>query len=134
MNKQTYEMLQRLQNIGISWNDAIALRRISMTLHRWHELECGIGDHDTIYIERENGEEDGKPFLCSANTGRKWRTPDREKGAIRRLSATMSHYPDLVPYVQGDPRGAALYIMRKSDIPAGSNLDSCYSRGIAIFK
>ena len=35
-----------LVNIGINLEDARALRRISMTLHRWYELECGDGnDH-----------------------------------------------------------------------------------------
>ena len=30
-----------LQSAGFSFEDAHALRRISMTLHRWFELECG---------------------------------------------------------------------------------------------
>ena len=29
----------------LSDDDAQALRRISMTLHRWHELECGDSNH-----------------------------------------------------------------------------------------
>ena len=35
----------RLTAIGIEFQDAVALRRISMTLHRWHELECGDGNN-----------------------------------------------------------------------------------------
>ena len=46
----------------------------------------------------------------------------------------MARYTPLVSYVQGDPRGAALYVLRESDIPDGSKLDSCYSRGVAIYK
>src|SRR5262245_56481698 len=41
MTKDTLNMLQRLVTAGISLDDAHSLRRISMTLHRWHELECG---------------------------------------------------------------------------------------------
>ena len=36
-----YNCVDALCRAGISHTDAIALRRISMTLHRWHELECG---------------------------------------------------------------------------------------------
>jgi hypothetical protein len=39
---ETEEMLRRLEQCGISRNDAETLRRISMTLHRWAELECGV--------------------------------------------------------------------------------------------
>jgi hypothetical protein len=52
MNKYTHKMLSRLERSGISCNDALALRRISMTLHRWHELECGVGNTVTWYVDR----------------------------------------------------------------------------------
>ena len=42
LHKQT--CIDALQSAGISYHDAIALRRISMTLHRWHEFECGDGN------------------------------------------------------------------------------------------
>jgi hypothetical protein len=38
------ECVARLEQLGIERSDALALRRISMTLHRWHELECGDGN------------------------------------------------------------------------------------------
>lgn len=44
MNKSTYEMISRLTALGINSDDAWHLRRIAMTLHRWHELECGDGN------------------------------------------------------------------------------------------
>ena len=34
-------LTQALQSLGFDLDEAIQLRRISMTLHRWHELECG---------------------------------------------------------------------------------------------
>jgi hypothetical protein len=112
--------------------DAGSLRRISMTLHRWHELECGT---DRGCIERD--ETTGKPYLTyermSGTRGRSL-INDMERGALKRLKAIMARYPTLSWYVQTDPRGAALYILRPGDVPAGASLDSCYSNGVAVFK
>jgi hypothetical protein len=38
----------------------------------------------------------------------------------------MARYPSLRAYIQGDPRGASLYIMRPDDRE--------YSQGIAVYK
>ena len=130
MNKDTHAMLSRLERAGISHDDALALRRIAMTLHRWHELECGIG---LGCIERD--EETGVPYWISARTGRRlYRTADREKGALKRLAAIMARYPELSAHVQGDPRGAALWILRPGDVPKGADIDGYYSRGLAVYK
>ena len=133
--KTRYDCLSRLERLGVDYDDAASLRRIAMTLDRWHELECGTGDGSyTQWIERD--ETTGKPYFTVENSwGRsRWITPDRESGALRRLEKIMSAYPSLVAYVQGDPRGASLYILDRSEIPAGSDLDSCYSRGVAVVK
>lgn len=127
MNKQTLYMITRLQKLGISMEDCLALRRIAMTLHRWHELECGV---DNGAVERD--EKTLNCFWYNSLTGKRTPTADRETGALKRLQAIMKDYPDLVPYVQGDPRGVALYILRASDIPAGRDLDSCYAHGVAV--
>lgn len=103
-----------LMRAGISQGDAFTLRRIALTLHRWHELQCGS---DYGCIERDE------------TTG-----PDREAGAKKRLAAVMARYPALTAYVQGDPRGAALYILRPGDVLAGSDVNCCYSRGLAVYK
>jgi hypothetical protein len=134
MNKDTIYMLDTLTRAGITLDDAMALRRISMTLHRWHELECG---DDSGCIERgDNGE--GKPFMVrwNAYTGKRmqWAIADRETGALRRLGVIMARYPSLMAYVQGDPRGAALYILRPDDVPEGKDVDAYYSRGLAVYK
>lgn len=138
--------LGQLQTLGISWDDALALRRIAMTLHRWHELECGdSNDYQSWAITRgrKNGKEfvyddNGSPFMerhyHSENGARYEAIPDREKGAKTRLAAIMAKYPTLSFYIQGDPRGAALYILRPGDVPSGADVSSCYSRGIAIYK
>ena len=132
MNNKTAEQLSLLQQLGISWNDAIALRRISMTLHRWFELECGDGKQ---WIERDEATD--KPFMCvHPHSGKSYRykIADRETGARKRLAAIMTKYPELLAYVQTDPRGAALYILRTSDVPAGEQVECYYNRGVAVFK
>lgn len=63
--RDTEEMLRRLENVGISYRDAETLRRISMTLHRWSELECGS---DNGCIERD--EESNKTYWLTS-TGRR---------------------------------------------------------------
>ena len=144
MNKQTVLMLSRLHDAGISLSDADALRRISMTLHRWHELECGDGNsHGSWAIERDdNG--DGPPFMVhhhyahgqGKDTVSRYAIPDRESGARKRLAKIMARYPSLSWYIQGDPRGCALYILRPGDVPAPAykNVDAYYSRGLAVYR
>ena len=125
----TEEMLRRVERVGITRKDAEALRRISMQLHRWHELECGV---DAGGVERD--EETGKVTWYSAHNGKRYPYPDRETGALKRLKAIMGRYPGLGYYVQGDPRGAALYLLPPGTIPAGADVDAYYSRGIAVYK
>ena len=124
-------MLNRLTGLGISSGDAMTLRRVAMTLHRWQELTCGT---DLGAIERD--EDTGRCYWQNGrhDTGRRWRTPDREKGAVKRLAAIMTRYPALDSYVQGDPRGASLYILRPGDIPDGADPDAYFSRGIAVYQ
>ena len=142
-----WECVTRLHEAGIAQGDALELRRISMTLHRWHELECGDGNgHGSWCLAR--GKKDvggafeyddtGRPYLDyhsnSGNTARYSLVADREKGAKKRLQAILARYPGFSAYVQGDPRGAALYVLRPGDVPAGADVSSCYNRGIAVYK
>lgn len=127
-NERKAWMFRALKSIGIADLDAGSLRSISMTLNRWHELECGS---DAGYIERD--EKTGKPYRCNPNNDRRYPTPDRETGALKRLAKIMAAYPTLTAYVQGDPRGAALYILRPGDVPAGEKADAFYSNGIAVY-
>ncbi len=41
-------------------------------------------------------------------------------------------FPDLVAYYQGDPRGASLYIVKRSELN-GSDIHANYSKGVAIY-
>jgi len=121
--------IPRLISLGISEADALHLRRIAMQLHRWHELECGIGSGG---VERD--ETTGKTYWYDARTGRRTPCSDRETGALKRLDKIMDRYKPLGFYVQGDPRGAALYILRPGDVPKGEDPAAYYSRGIAVCK
>lgn len=129
----TPECIPPLVRTGISPDDAHALRRIAMTLHRWSELECG-SEHGCI----ERNETTGRPFWTSAYTTRmatvRHYIADREAGALKRLAKIMAKYPTLKSYIQGDPRGASLYILRPGDVPEGCEAESYYSRGLAVFK
>jgi hypothetical protein len=119
----------RLHSAGISFNDARELRRIAMTLSRWHELECGS---DAGAVERD--ETTGKTTWRDAVTGLRYPCADRETGALKRLAETMKKYPTLGFFVQSDPRGHSLFILRPGDVPAGADADAHYSNGIAVFK
>ena len=117
-----------LISLGISPADVESLRRISMALRRWHELECGV---EGGCVERD--EITRKTYWLNAISGRRYPTPDRETGANKRLAAIMAKHPALQAYVQGDPRGAALYILRPGDVPVGASANSYYSHGIAVY-
>ena len=124
-----------LEALGLSWDEINTLRRIEMTLRAWATLECGnSNDYASWAIERD--EKDDKPYMVRfpyQGDQKTTRTPiaDREKGALKRLDAIMTKYPKLVRYHQGDPRGCALYIVRKSDIGNG-DISSLYNRGVAV--
>ena len=74
---------------------------------------------------------------------------DRERGAMKRLDkiikarngrkATELAWVNGKPtnlvssYIQGDPRGAVLYILRPGDVPDGKDVNGYYSRGICVY-
>lgn len=131
-----------LLQVGFTEEEANALRRISMTLHRWSE-HCCNGN-----IQREGPRGDGKPrwyYGQSSDPKHSYPISDRERGALRRLAkiidARNARYPskalgcnfEVTPYVQTDPRGCALYILRPGDVPEGKSVDAYYSRGIAVY-
>jgi hypothetical protein len=128
-----------LLDLGFTRAEAEQLRRISMTLRRWFELECGTGEGQVIHsIERDGENGDGKPFLriqyptAHGYVDKRYPTADRETGARKRLAAIMAKYPTLTAYVQSDPRGCSLYILRPEDLLSGHDINSIYTRGIAI--
>jgi len=125
-NLDKANMRARLADIGFTRDEIAALRRISMTLRHWFELECGT---DAGAIERggmQQGDfpvfvsyDDGKPFMRAEGRDGKVRhfpIADRETGARKRLATIMaSHKRRAVAYVQTDPRGCAIYIIPLKD-------------------
>ncbi len=141
-----------LCTLGFTPAEAESLRRISMTLHRWSEHECnGV-------IER-NEDDGNRPYWSSPNTGRHYvcRVPDREAGALKRLQTIVDNRNHralmalaaagmpietaqelngrsaITSYVQGDPRGGTLYILRPGDVPEGEDASGFYNRGICVY-
>ena len=155
MTRNEAERLTRQRDallaLGFTADEAESLRRISMTLHRWHERECGT---DWGCIERD--EATGKPYWRNSRTAGRTPIPDRETGAKKRLAAILKarnerepgqdreSYSDdqdrdsyavapLFAFIQTDPRGAALYIIRPGDVPEGGDVSAHYSRGICVY-
>lgn len=162
MTKREYDDRARrdrqLLNLGFTARECDKLRRISHTLHRWHELECGDSNqYGSWAIERDdNG--DGPPFMVrhhyrhgqGKDTVTRTRVADLERGALRRLQAILGQRngrPCIVNgqfqvcdprgpityYIQTDPRGAALYLLRPGDVPAGGDVSSYYDRGVCVW-
>lgn len=117
-----------LQSLGFSYDEAEQLRRISTRLHRWYERECGDGNG---CIERDDVTD--KPVWRNAMSGRAWPIRDLERAAERRLKAIMDAHKPLGYFLQTDPRGAALYIIRPGDVPEGQDVHSYYNRGICVY-
>jgi hypothetical protein len=126
-------------SLGFTADEATALRRISNTLQRWYLHEAG-----TDYGAIERDDETDKPRFYWEHKGKRYSRPipDREAGAKKRLARiidtcnkarTSSGREALNYYIQSDPRGACLYILRPGDIPAGSRADSCYTNGICVY-
>lgn len=156
-----------LRALGFTNEEAESLRRISMTLQRWYERECGDSNaYGSWAIERDdNG--DGPPYLVhhhyqhgkGPDYTTRIRIADRERGAVRRLAtiiaarntrqaddrdgicgcgARVGHIEQcergaVSYYLQTDPRGAALYIIRPGDVPDGKDVSSYYDRGICVY-
>jgi hypothetical protein len=127
---ETLALMQRFgtRDISLSFEDANALRRAQITLHRWAELECGDGNaYGSWAIERN--EETGVPYMCNyPHTGkmRAHKIPDREKGALQRITEICKRN-GLHFYHQGDPRGCALYIAKEplSDVYYHNGIACC---------
>ena len=121
----------RLVAMGLTYDEADIVRRISMTLHRWSEHECNGN------IQRD--EVTGKPLWFSncqieqAKTPKGFPIRDRETGAIKRMDKIISSHPGLAWYYQTDPRGAQVYVY-SVDRLEGRSIDSVYnSIGVAVY-
>jgi hypothetical protein len=132
MTKREFEkrqrMFQTLNSLGITKSEFDTLRRCSMALRRWGERECGDGSNWAI----ERDENTGITYNVNHETGSRYRIPDRESGALKRAKAILDSH-GLTLFHQTDCRGAAIYVIRPQDVIEGENVDSYYSRGIAVY-
>lgn len=126
--EQRCHMLNALAGLGFTPDEVDQLRLISIRLRRWHEKECGV---DGGCIERD--EASGKPYWHDSRSGVLTRIGDVEASEKKRLAAIMAKHAPLSAYVQTDPRGAALYILRPDDVPEGQQADAYYSRGVCVY-
>lgn len=135
--KAKFALFSRLQDMGFTYDEAVSLRRIEMTLQRWGEMECGDGHGRCI----ERDETTGKPFMTyergtSGQRGR-YAIADREAGALKRLGKIVAARNErcsdaLLAYHQGDCRGCNLYLVLASDVPSGESINAYYTRGLAV--
>lgn len=130
-----YQMMER---VGFTTTETDILLKAERALQRWHELECGTGD-ERVSVSVERDEESGKPFrrVQFMSAGGKWidrKEPcrDMEKAARKRIASVLEGKAGLSAFIQGDPRGCALYILRQGDVPEGKEPCAYYSRGIAV--
>ncbi len=118
--KKNMEVLGQLHKVApkATLEHAILLRRAAMTLHAWYEHECNGA------IQRD--EKTDVPYWWNTNTCKRiYRSPDREKGAIKRIEHVCADL-GLKYYLQGDPRGGTLYVDNKP-IPENN-----YNRAVFI--
>ncbi len=161
--EQQFHMTKALATLGLTYDDIETLRRASRTLQRWFELKCGgldiygswcfvRGAKRKVPLDKSMPlqeaqkrpayefchDDDGAPFMERQSYHEAGKTtytpiPDREKGARKRIAKILAKHPGLESYIQGDPRGCALYILRPGDVPAGEDVSSYYTRGIAVY-
>ena len=99
MTNRTPECIPTLVRVLSAWTmaterrpyaareDAWALRRIAMQLHRWTKLECGV----------ERDEDTGKVTWYSSYTGSRSPYPDRETGALKPGTTPAPEAPEPAP-------------------------------------
>jgi Fe-S cluster assembly scaffold protein SufB len=121
-HQRIVDFYARMEKHGISFKDATAFRKAERVLHKWAIADCN-GDH-------WRDDETGKPFRLYNYTTKVF-IPDLERAALRRVAALAANYPKFVVYHQPDPRGCALYLIKKSDVPKGKSLDAIYHNGIS---
>lgn len=126
-----FNKVSALNRLGFSNGEALDLFKIERTLHRWHERECN-GEIDR---DEKTGKVYGV-FECHRRGPTRTRLPirDLETAALRKLDRIMANHPYLIPYVQTDPRGVALYILEKSILPPyRDKTDINYLNGLAVY-
>lgn len=113
--------------LGLSRWEHDALRRASMTLQRWGEMEC---NHD-VQRDEVTGKVTIRYCLNNGDMSKPRPCADRETPALKRCKAIADAH-GLVFYHQSDPRGAQVYIGRPDDLK-GQPIDQVYSRLVCVY-
>lgn len=125
---RTLRLAQSLECFKLLPDDIAKLLRIEKKLRRWHELQCGA---DAGHVE-EVGEEGSGNWEFVNRHGHRSPIRNATEQARKTLNAFKTVDPDLLFYVQTDPRGCALYLLKKSQVESGEDVNAVYSRGVAI--
>ncbi len=101
------------RGINLSEHDASVLRRAELTLHRWHEQECGdSNDYLSWDIEERDDGTAWRNVHPHSGKSRSERIPNRAAGARKRI-AEVCQREGLFYFIQTDPRGCALYVSKE---------------------
>jgi hypothetical protein len=113
--------------LGLSRHEHDALRRASMRLQRWGEMEC---NHD---VQRDEVTNKVTVRYCrnDGNISKPRAIRDMETPAIKRCEAIAKAH-GLAFYHQSDPRGVQVYIGKTEDL-RGMPIDQAYSRLLAVY-
>lgn len=108
-----------LDETGISRDDYRALRRLGLKLRQWFQDECdgSIQTDETSGITYRYDEETHKRIGEIRNLVPGW---------IRRAEEIVANRPEFVLFVQGDCRGAPIYLLPKDKL-GENDPDSIYS-------
>lgn len=116
-----------LKRMGLRAEEIGTLERAAARLHRWAEWQCGVTEG---HVEQDDA---GQWWEVRHSAGREVRRRVNDLGAVawRRVVRVWQAHPDLVMYNQTDPRGCALYILRRADV-GDADIARVYSRGVAV--
>jgi hypothetical protein len=101
-------------------------------------MRSPVADRETGALRRLSKiMRDRETRLNLPHGGRNWVCDDGTVDIVEDGEVVRQNLPPgaaiLETYIQTDPRGAALYILRPGDIPAGTSVESCYTRGVCVF-
>ena len=117
---------------GMTAENLAQCYRLERALRKWHELECGTADGGVEYDDVDDGELLPTCTFYRPRTGTRSKFKNQYPVLMRRLERLRADMPSITFYVQGDPRGAALYALRPGDVPVGEDVNSWYTRGVCL--
>lgn len=113
--------------LGLSSTETEALRRASMRLQRWGEMEC---NHD-VQRDEVTGKVTIRYCRNDGNMSKPQGIRDMETPALTRCEAIAKAH-GLVFFHQSDPRGAQVYI-GKSEVLQGRPIEQAYNRLLCVY-